>query len=141
MNVSGFIKNLKTKMREQQDKRVERVKTNQVVLEKERARLEEQKKVYDAQSRERARVNALKKEVRSKQLENNAVYRVGKQITQNMSEHLKNVKKKEAPSFMKSGAGMFGEQAKSPWALQRDAPATKPKTKLKSKKKIIVYYQ
>lgn len=136
MNVRGFVQNLKNKMRERETMKVESAAKKLKELKDERVRLEGQKRVYDLKAKEEVKLKALKGDVRQKRMESNVLGRAVLGIQKNIKENTKKSKGKvEAPSFMKSGAGMFGEQARSPFALEtkKDIKIT-PKKQNKVKK-------
>jgi len=142
MNVRGFVQNLKNKMRERETMNVESAAKKLKDLKDERVRLEGQKRVYDLKAKEESKLKALKGDVRKRRMESNVLGRVVLGVQKNIKENAKKPNKKvDAPSFIGSGAGMFGEQAKSPFALKKDEkkPMMKPKSKGKVKK--VVYYQ
>lgn len=140
MNISGMVNSLKQKMRERETNKAEKVAQSLKKLKEDRVRLEGQNRIYDLQAQERAKLAKAKQDLKQRRMESSVVGRVVLGVQKNIKENSKNLKKKDAPSFMKSGGGMFGEQAKSPFALQRNEPKQAVKKKSKGKVKKVVYY-
>jgi hypothetical protein len=138
MNISGMISKMKQRVRERQSVKAEKTAQGLKALREERVRVEGQKKIYDLQAQEQAKLRQAKNELMKRRFDNSGFGKVANTVIKNVKEQ-KAKPKREAPSFVKSGQGMFGEQPKSPYALQRDEP--KKVIKSKPKKKIIIQYE
>jgi len=102
MNISGFVNNLKGKMRDRETKRAESAASNLKKLKDERVRVEGQRKVYDLQAREKAKLSKAKQDVRRQRMQSNFLGSVGLKVADEVKKEYKKKgkgKKKPNPSM------------------------------------------
>lgn len=118
MSVSGFIQDMKNKLRERQTQQTQRTAGELASMRKERMRLEGQRKVYDIHAKERDRLEKAKKDLQRRRFDNSvlgrthkALKKIKKDIDTSKKDRPKSLFTQEnsKPAF---GGGIFGSEPK-----------------------------